>query len=333
MIKKCIGCGEILQTTNSDEVGYVKESVYDKSEYCERCFKIIHYGETSVIDKKVDIDAFIEKINKENKPVLYLADITTLSKLTLEPLKKIKTKKYLVLTKRDLLPKSIRSTKVVKWIQNFFDETFDIIISSSTKKMNIDLLYDKLISDNIKEIYIVGFTNSGKSTLVNALLNSKGMKSIVTSSILPNTTTEMVKIKLSDELTIIDTPGFTSERLVMNYIDMNEYKRKLPKKEIHPKIYHLYSGDALIIDNFMRVENRSNNTLNLIFYLKNELEYKKCKLIRNMDLFNLDKLYVKTNGNEDIVIEGFGFIKVMDASELVLYVVNKKIVSKRAKLV
>ena len=143
----------------------------------------------------------------------------------------------------------------------------------------------------------------------------------------------MIKIKLSDELTIIDTPGFTSERLVMNYIDMNEYKRKLPKKEIHPKIYHLYSGDALIIDNFMRVENRSNNTLNLIFYLKNELEYKKCKLIRNMDLFNLDKLYVKTNGNEDIVIEGFGFIKVMDASELVLYVVNKKIVSKRAKLV
>lgn len=333
MIKKCIGCGEILQTTNSDEVGYVKESVYNKSEYCERCFKITHYGETSVIDKKVDIDAFIEKINKENKPVLYLADITTLSKLTLEPLKKIKTKKYLVLTKRDLLPKSIRSTKVVKWIQNFFDETFDIIISSSTKKMNIDLLYDKLTSDNIKEIYIVGFTNSGKSTLVNALLNSKGMKSIVTSSILPNTTTEMVKIKLSDELTIIDTPGFTSERLVMNYIDMNEYKRKLPKKEIHPKIYHLYSGDALIIDNFMRVENRSNNTLNLIFYLKNELEYKKCKLIRNMDLFNLDKLYVKTNGNEDIVIEGFGFIKVMDASELVLYVVNKKIVSKRAKLV
>lgn len=333
MIKKCIGCGEILQTTNSDEVGYVKESVYNKSKYCERCFKITHYGETSVIDKKVDIDAFIEKINKENKPVLYLADITTLSKLTLEPLKKIKTKKYLVLTKRDLLPKSIRSTKVVKWIQNFFDETFDIIISSSTKKMNIDLLYDKLISDNIKEIYIVGFTNSGKSTLVNALLNSKGMKSIVTSSILPNTTTEMVKIKLSDELTIIDTPGFTSERLVMNYIDMNEYKRKLPKKEIHPKIYHLYSGDALIIDNFMRVENRSNNTLNLIFYLKNELEYKKCKLIRNMDLFNLDKLYVKTNGNEDIVIEGFGFIKVMDASELVLYVVNKKIVSKRAKLV
>lgn len=333
MIKKCIGCGEILQTTNSDEIGYVKESVYDKCEYCERCFKITHYGETSVIDKKVDIDAFIEKINKENKPVLYLADITTLSKLTLEPLKKIKTKKYLVLTKRDLLPKSIRSTKVVKWIQNFFDETFDIIISSSTKKMNIDLLYDKLISDNIKEIYIVGFTNSGKSTLVNALLNSKGMKSIVTSSILPNTTTEMVKIKLSDELTIIDTPGFTSERLVMNYIDMNEYKRKLPKKEIHPKIYHLYSGDALIIDNFMRVENRSNNTLNLIFYLKNELEYKKCKLIRNMDLFNLDKLYVKTNGNEDIVIEGFGFIKVMDASELVLYVVNKKIVSKRVKLV
>lgn len=333
MIKKCLGCGEILQTTDKDKLGYIKEEVYDKSDYCLRCFRIKHYGETSVIDKHIDIDSFIDKINNENIPVLYLADITTLSKTTLEPLKKIKTKKYLVLTKRDLLPKSIRNNKVINWINNNFDNNLDIIIASSTKKMNIDLLYNKLINDNIKRIYIVGYTNSGKSTLVNALLNSKGMESVVTSSILPNTTTDLIEIKLSEDLTIIDTPGFISDKLIMNYIDMNEYKKKLPKKEIHPKIYHLYSGQALIIDKLMRIENRSNETINLIFYLKNELNYKKCNLIRDTSLMDLNKLYIKTNGNEDIVIEGFGFIKVINSCELVMYVLNKKIISKRIKLV
>ena len=333
MIKKCLGCGEELQTIDKTALGYVKKEVYDKSEYCLRCFRIKHYGETSIIDKNVDIDEFINKINEENIPVLYLADITILSKTTLNPLKKIKTKKYLVLTKRDLLPKSIRDNKVIKWIKRNVEEDIDITIASSTKKMNIDLLYNKLIEDKVNKIYIVGFTNSGKSTLVNALLNSKGLESVVTTSILPNTTTELIEIKLSDELTIIDTPGFISDKLVMNYIDMNEYKNKLPKKEIHPKIYHLYSGQALIIDKFMRIENRSMKTINLIFYLKNELEYKKCKLIRDMSLINLNKLYIKTTGNEDIVLEGFGFIKVISESDMILYVINKRIVSKRPKLV
>ncbi len=333
MIKKCIGCGEFLQSDDEKKVGYVKKEVFDKSLYCERCFKITHYGEGNVIDKKVDIGEFIKKINEEDKAVLYLADITTLSKTTLEAFKKIKSKKYLVLTKRDILPKSIRNNKIIKWINEYFKEDLEVFIISSLKKLNIDEIYNKLVSDKVKEVYIVGFTNSGKSTLVNALLNSKGMKSVVTASILPNTTTDLIKIKLSDDLTIIDTPGFVSERLVMNYIDMEEYKTKLPKKEIHPKIYHLYSGDALVIDKFMRIENRSNFTVNLVFYFKNELEYKKCRLIRNMELIDLDRLYLKTNGNEDIVIEGFGFIKVIGECDISLYVVNKKIVSKRVKLV
>ena len=42
MNKKCNGCGSVLQTEKIGEEGFVKASVYDKSEYCERCFKIIH---------------------------------------------------------------------------------------------------------------------------------------------------------------------------------------------------------------------------------------------------------------------------------------------------
>ena len=54
MSKECLGCGSILQSENAKNEGFVKSSVYDKSSYCERCFKIMHYGEYSVLDKKID---------------------------------------------------------------------------------------------------------------------------------------------------------------------------------------------------------------------------------------------------------------------------------------
>lgn len=333
MTKKCLGCGEILQTINENELGYVNEKVYEKSTLCTRCFKIKHYGEDYVVDKKEDTLDFINKINKKDIPVLYLADIITLSKETLSLYNEIKTKKYLVLTKRDLLPKSIKNTKLIEWLKNYINNVENVFIVSANKKMNIDNLYNKLMSDNINKIYLVGFTNQGKSTLVNTLLNSIGMESVVTSSILPNTTTRLVNIKLNDKLTIIDTPGLISDRLLLNYIDISEYKKLIPKKEIHPKIYHIYPGWVLIIKNFMRIENRSNKTINLVFYLNNNLEYKKCKILRDTSLMDYEKVYVKTDGNTDIVIEGVGFIKVIDDMDGVIFIKNKKAISKRVKLV
>ena len=43
MTKECLGCGSVLQTEFSSKEGFIKSSVYDKSSYCERCFKIMHY--------------------------------------------------------------------------------------------------------------------------------------------------------------------------------------------------------------------------------------------------------------------------------------------------
>ena len=36
MIKKCIGCGSVLQDSHPDEIGYVTDL---EKELCERCFK------------------------------------------------------------------------------------------------------------------------------------------------------------------------------------------------------------------------------------------------------------------------------------------------------
>ena len=48
MIKKCIGCGAVLQNTNDNQIGYVP-NLNTKTKYCRRCFRIIHYNELEVI--------------------------------------------------------------------------------------------------------------------------------------------------------------------------------------------------------------------------------------------------------------------------------------------
>ena len=48
MGKKCIGCGIPLQNTDSKKGGYTPKDLTGKEElYCQRCFRISHYGEHS----------------------------------------------------------------------------------------------------------------------------------------------------------------------------------------------------------------------------------------------------------------------------------------------
>ena len=83
MNKKCKGCGSVLQTVNVDLEGFVRSSVYEKSDYCERCFKIMHYGEYSVLDKKIDTDGIVRNINSDRvASVIFLIDALNINDKT-----------------------------------------------------------------------------------------------------------------------------------------------------------------------------------------------------------------------------------------------------------
>ena len=107
--KECKGCGSVLQTDYPGQEGFVKSSVYDKSEYCERCFKIIHYGEYSVLDKKIDTDGIIRNINSDAvASVAFLVDSLNINDNIKKYINRFKNNKYILITKRDVLPKSLK---------------------------------------------------------------------------------------------------------------------------------------------------------------------------------------------------------------------------------
>ncbi len=331
MNKVCIGCGSKLQTLDKNKEGYINPKVYEKATLCERCFKIKYYGEAYVTDNPKDKTSLIKMINDSKKSVVYLVDTLTISKETLSVIDSLSNKVYLVLTKRDLLPKSVKNSKLKEYISNL-TLIKDVFVISALKNNGVTELYNELIKNNEKSVYVIGYTSSGKSTFINKLLTLNGKSGNITTSSLPNTTLECINIKLNDKLTLIDTPGFVSENSSYNFIDVDIYKKLLPKSVIKPKVYTIKKDFMIILGDILRIENNSNEDVNLVFYFKNEIKLNKMRSIRNKLLKDKDKLDVKVS-DKDIVLEGLGYIKVVGYANLTMYTLNKKMISVRNKMI
>ncbi len=331
MNRVCIGCGSKFQTLDKNKEGYINPKVYEKATLCERCFKIKYYGEAYVTDNPKDKTSLIKMINDSKKSVVYLVDTLTVSKETLSVIDSLSNKVYLVLTKRDLLPKSVKNSKLKEYISNL-TLIKDVFVISALKNNGVTELYNELIKNNEKSVYVIGYTSSGKSTFINKLLMLNGKSGNITTSSLPNTTLECINIKLNDKLTLIDTPGFVSENSSYNFIDVDIYKKLLPKSVIKPKVYTIKKDFMIILGDILRIENNSNEDVNLVFYFKNEIKLNKMRSIRNELLKDKDKLDVKVS-DKDIVLEGLGYIKVVGYANLTMYTLNKKMISVRNKMI
>lgn len=331
MNKVCIGCGSKFQTLDKNKEGYINPKVYEKATLCERCFKIKYYGEAYVTDNPKDKTSLIKMINDTKKSVVYLVDTLTISKETLSVINSLSNKVYLVLTKRDLLPKSVKNSKLKEYISNL-TLIKDVFVISALKNNGVTELYNELIKNNEKSVYVIGYTSSGKSTFINKLLMLNGKSGNITTSSLPNTTLECINIKLNDKLTLIDTPGFVSENSSYNFIDVDIYKKLLPKSVIKPKVYTIKKEFMIILGDILRIENNSNEDVNLVFYFKNEIKLNKMRSIRNELLKDKDKLDVKVS-DKDIILEGLGYIKAVGYANLTMYTLNKKMISVRNKMI
>lgn len=324
MIKKCQGCGVILQTVSSGTEGYVDNI---EKEICERCFKLKNYGEY----REVTLDnntykQILSEIPKDSL-VVYL---TSLLNINLDYIKDFKNV-IIVLTKKDLLPKSVKDYKLINYISKIADHYLDIEIISSIKNYNLDNLISKIKKySNNKEVYFVGLTNSGKSTLINKLIKNYSDKDIeVTTSMYPSTTLNKIEINL-DNLKIIDTPGLLSSGSILNSLSLKEIKKITPKKEIKPRSYQLKGKGSLLIEGYIRIDYHSDN--NLAIYIANNLNITKMTH-DNPKLKESNKYSFNLSKDKDIVIEDLCFIKFTKECKIDIYAPLKVNIYERDNLI
>lgn len=305
-MNKCTGCGALLQDVYGDKEGYTSNL---NNKLCERCFRIKNYNDYKFIVK--DNDDFIKilkSINNTNDLIILVVDLFNFNNKIIDIKKYVNNDVLLVLTKRDLLPRSTYDEKLINYFKSLDLNIKDIVLISSTKNINFDELYDKINTyKKSKNVYVVGYTNAGKSSMINKLLyNYSSNKSDITTSMLPSTTINNIEIDLNDNLTIIDTPGLLDNGDIINYIDTKLLKRIVPNKEIKPITYQVRSKQSIIIEDILLI-NCIENT-NLTFYISNNLNIdRKYKTIFDE---KLKAHNVNVANGEDIVIQGLCFIKV-----------------------
>ncbi len=332
MNKKCLGCGSILQSTNINEEGFVRSSVIEKSQYCERCFKIKNYGEYSVLDKKIDFDGIVRNINSDKiASIVFLVDILNISTEMTKYINKFKNNKYILITKRDILPKSVKDKKIISYFKENIYNTDNIMCVSSMKNYNIDNFMDTLSKDNVRRVYVVGFTNSGKSTLINHIMSSLSKTPTITTSSIPNTTASYITIKVNNKLTIVDTPGFIDNNAIYNFTDFSNISKLYPKKEIRIKTFQMRNGYSIVINDILRIENLGEKN-SFSFYMSDKLRYEKVKS-KNDKLIILPNKSIAVDGQTDIVINGLGFIKITRPGTIKIYTLDTKLISGRKMMV
>lgn len=275
---KCVGCGIKLQEKDKNELGYTPNL---NNELCERCFKLKNYNILTNKGINIDNDKLINKINELNTCVLFLVDFINLDSEVIEAYKKIKSKKILIITKADIIPKNIKYQKLIQNIKNIYDIKEDLILTSSKTKLNIKTITKLCLEE--KNICLAGFTNAGKSSLINALVGSD-----ITVSKKSNTTQDFIKLNV-DGINIYDAPGFMS----------NINRENIPRSIIRPITYQFPSKHYLLIQDIkLNILEDSNFTI----YVGNE-----ANIIRRKENENVEcKIIVPKNS--DVIIKGFCFI-------------------------
>lgn len=331
--KKCIGCGIILQDENVLLEGYTSSI---ENDICSRCFKMKNYGEYQIVTKSNDeYIEILKKVNETKDLVLYIIDLLNIDKDIKEIKKYINNKMILVLNKRDVLPKSINDNKIEEYFKQTGFECEDIVVISPNKNYNIDLLLSKIKKyKTSKNVYVVGNTNVGKSTLINKLMkNYSDNESQLTISPLPSTTLNQISIKLSDDLTLIDTPGLVDRGNIVNYTETQLLKKINPKKEIKPKTYQSKPGQCIIIEDFLRLDYVEGAKNSFTIFMSNDLKIKRLNMNKHDDLKDLCKKTIEVGYFEDLVISGLGFVKITEKSIIDVYVAKEVDVYTRKSII
>lgn len=341
---RCIGCGAIIQTTDKEALGYTPTSALEKGlekgeVYCQRCFRLRHYNE--IQDVQLTDDDFLKLLNElgsEDALIVNVIDIFDFNGSLIPGLHRFvgKNPVLLVGNKVDLLPKSLKRGKMTQWLRERAHEEGlrpeDVLLTSAMKPAEMEILLDAIEKHRKgRNVFVVGVTNVGKSTLINQIIKSTaGVQDLITTSQFPGTTLDRIEIPLDDGKFLIDTPGIIHRHQMAHVLGDKDLKLIAPKKEIKPIVYQLNEGQTLFFGGVARFDYLKGGRSSFTCFTSNDLHIHRTKLEKADELYQkqVGKLLQPPRENEvedfpelvrfefsvkekaDIVFAGLGWVTV-----------------------
>lgn len=339
--QSCAGCGVRLQSRNPEEAGYLPETAIAKEPViCQRCFRIRHYNEASSV--AIDQDDFLQLlggIGSTDSLVVHIVDLYDFEGSLISGLQRFvgNNPVLLVVNKIDLLPKGMNLNRIRNWVQKQAKaqglRTIDVVLCSAKRNMGFDHIIESLDRHrNGRDVYVVGATNVGKSTLINRLIRDySDMERELTTSRYPGTTLDAVYIPLEDGKSIIDTPGIVYTSRMTEVVPRSFLGTLMPDKPIKPLVYQLNERQTLFIGSLVRFDFVEGERQSFTLYLSNALNVHRTKMERADDLYENHKgellgapttaeleaipdwtrhsLKVRQGERQDIFVSGLGWIQ------------------------
>jgi 30S ribosome assembly GTPase len=243
----------------------------------------------------------------------------------------------LVVNKIDLLPRVTNWNRMRNWVQKQAKENglkvADVVLCSARKNIGFDRVVEAVTSLRGKrDVYVVGATNVGKSTLINRLISDySDLKRELTVSRYPGTTLDAVHIPLDDGRSIIDTPGIVYESRLTELVSRHDLGVIMPDKPLKPMTYQLNAQQTLFFGAMARFDFVEGDHQPFTAYVSSGLNIHRTKLERADELYaehrgtllsppsvaGLDdlpawtkhRLNIKQGKAQDIFISGLGWIQ------------------------
>lgn len=289
---QCIGCGVNIQTEEKEAIGYTPTAALEKGletgeVYCQRCFRLRHYNE--IQDVSLTDDDFLRLLNElgqKDALIVNVVDIFDFNGSLIPGLHRFvgDNPVLLVGNKVDILPKSLKKSKLTQWMKERAHEAglrpVDVLLTSAKKSHELSNLLDAIEQyREDRDVYVVGVTNVGKSTLINQIIRqTAGVQELITTSRFPGTTLDKIEIPLDDGHFLIDTPGIIHRYQMAHYLGKKDLKIIAPHKEIKPKSYQLNPEQTLFLGGLARFDFIQGDRSSFIAYVSNDVEIHRTKL-------------------------------------------------------
>lgn len=352
-ILRCEGCGVKLQTDDPAKLGFIPEQALLKiPAVCQRCYRIKNYNEVSSI--ALDQDDFLKilgHIGHTKSLVVHIVDLFDFEGSLIGGLQRFigTNPVILAVNKIDLLPKVSNFNKIRNWVQKQAKENGlkveEVVLCSAKKNIGFDRLLETI--DHFRkdrDIYVVGATNVGKSTLINRMIRDySDLEAELTTSQYPGTTLDMVHIPLEDGKDIIDTPGIVYKHRLTELVEKKELAAILPDKPLKPMVFQLNEQQTLFFGGYVRFDFLKGDRQSFTCYTSGGLKIHRTKLERADELYAehrgtllsppaaeyMDQLpplskhpiRIPRGKQADVLISGLGWVKVNSdtGADLVVY--------------
>ncbi|NLM25656.1 MAG: GTPase RsgA [Firmicutes bacterium] len=328
--RQCRGCGSILQSQDPQQVGYLPEHLLadagaDKDLICQRCYKLIHYGQVEKKSEAPDPNRVIAAGLQWAEGLLIVVDLMDFEAsipLGLRQFSKGK-KTLVVVNKIDLLPSRTKVSEAQAWVAKQLAKygiAGEIVMVSANSGQGIIELQETLFGLPQKKWLVIGATSVGKSTLISRILKRENLvgKGSPTVARFPGTTVERVQWELKYGVIVSDTPGFVPEGRLLDQLCIKCSQKLTPAKEINVKVYNLNAESGLVVPGLVAFRPITAIEEMVIGFTASDVSWQRTKVnkfsswlakgCKHCAIKDWKTIELDIPQNHDLVIHGLGWV-------------------------